>query len=139
MGSYNRFIGDQACESRKLLTEILRQDWGFEGFTISDFIFGVRDGTKAIEAGLDVEMPLPIHYQNNLLKAVQDGKVAESIVDQAVLRVLRTMLVFENTPDPMKYPKDLVAGPEHIALACEAAEKSMVLIKNGTGLPFDEV
>ena len=116
MGSYNRFMGDQACESRKLLTEILRQDWGFEGFTISDFIFGVRDGKKAIEAGLDVEMPLPIQYQKNLLKAVQDGEVAESVIDQAVLRVLQTLLVFENTPDPMEYRKELVASPEHIAL-----------------------
>ncbi|HOT93357.1 MAG TPA: glycoside hydrolase family 3 C-terminal domain-containing protein [Anaerolineae bacterium] len=138
MGAYNRFRGDQACESRLLLTEILREDWGFEGFTISDFIFGVRNGKKAIEAGLDVEMPLPIHYQRNLLKAVQNGEVAESVVDQAALRVLRTLLVFENTPDPMTYPKSLVASPEHIALAREAAEKSMVLIKNeGAALPFD--
>ena len=63
MGAYNRFMGEQACESHLLLTEILRDDWGFEGFTISDFIFGVRDGKKAIQAGLDVEMPAPIHYQ----------------------------------------------------------------------------
>jgi beta-glucosidase len=139
MGSYNRFMGDQACESRKLLTEILRQDWGFEGFTISDFIFGVRDGKKAIEAGLDVEMPMPIHYQKNLLQAVQEGKVAESLVDQAVLRVLRTLLVFENTPDPTEYRRELVASPEHITLACEVAEKSMVLIKNrGHVLPFNK-
>jgi beta-glucosidase len=139
MGSYNRFMGDQACESRKLLTEILRQDWGFEGFTISDFIFGVRDGKKAIEAGLDVEMPLPIHYQKNLLKAVKDGKVAESAIDQAVLRVLRTLLVFENTPDPVEYRKELVASPGHIALTREVAEKSMVLIKNqGQVLPLDK-
>jgi len=139
MGSYNRFMGDQACESHKLLTEILRQDWGFEGFTISDFIFGVRDGKKAIEAGLDVEMPMPIHYQRKLLKAVRAGKVAESVIDQAVLRVLQTLLVFENTPDLMKYPKDLVASQEHIALTREVAEKSMVLIKNqGQVLPFSK-
>jgi beta-glucosidase len=139
MGSYNRFMGDQACESRKLLTDILRQEWVFEGFTISDFIFGVRDGKKAIEAGLDVEMPMPIHYQKNLLKAVKNGKVAESVVDQAVWRVLRTLLVFENTPDPMKYRQELVACQEHIALAREAAEKSMVLIKNqGQVLPFNK-
>lgn len=137
MGAYNRFRGDHACESRLLLTEILREDWGFEGFTISDFIFGVRNGQKALEAGLDVEMPLPIHYQRNLLKAVQDGEVAESAVDQAVLRVLRTLLVFENTPDPMAYTKELVASQEHVALAREAAEKSMVLLKNeGPALPF---
>ncbi|HQE91172.1 MAG TPA: glycoside hydrolase family 3 C-terminal domain-containing protein [Anaerolineae bacterium] len=139
MGAYNRFRGDQACESHWLLTEILRDDWGFEGFTISDFIFGIRNGKKAIEAGLDVEMPLPIHYQKNLLKAVQDGEVAESVVDRAALRVLRTLLVFEHTPDPTTYPATVVACAEHIALAREAAEKSMVLIKNeGAVLPFDK-
>jgi beta-glucosidase len=132
-------MGDQACESRWLLTDVLREQWGFEGFAISDFIFGVRDTKKAIEAGLDVEMPMPIHYQKNLLKAVEEGKVAESTVDQAVRRVLRTLLVFENTPDPTTYPKEVVACKEHVDLAREAAEKSMVLIKNqGDVLPFSK-
>ncbi len=137
MGAYNLFRGDQACESRLLLTDILREEWGFEGFTISDFIFGVRDGKKAIEAGLDIEMPLPVHYNQKLLDQVQAGEVAESTIDQAVLRVLRTQLVFENTPDPMAYSKELVTHPDHIALAQAAAEKSMVLIKNADQvLPF---
>ncbi len=139
MGSYNLYMGEQACESRKLLTEILRDAWGFEGFTISDFFFGIRDGKKAIEAGLDVEMPTPLEYQRKLLKAVQEGKVAENVIDQAALRVMRTLLVFENTPDPMSYGKELIACPEHIALAQEAAEKSMVLLKNqGQVLPFSK-
>jgi beta-glucosidase len=88
---------------------------------------------------LDVEMPMPIHYQKNLLKAVQEGRVAESVVDQAVLRVMKTQLVFQNTPDPMTYTRDLVASQAHIELAREVAEKSMVLIKNrGQVLPFDK-
>jgi beta-glucosidase len=137
MGAYNRYEGDQACESRTLLTDILRGEWGFEGFTISDFIFGVRDGTKAIEAGLDIEMPLPIEYKLKLLQAVESGKVAESTIDRAALRVIRTLLVFGNTPDPMDYTKKLVACPAHRLLAREVAEKSMVLIKNsGNVLPF---
>ncbi len=139
MGAYNRFNGEQACENHTLLTEILRDDWGFEGFTISDFIFGVRDGKKAIEAGLDVEMPTPIHYQQNLLRLVESGQVDESSVDRAVLRLLFTLLVFENTADPQEYPSSLVASPEHAALAREAAEKSMVLLKNeGQILPFSK-
>ena len=136
MGSYNLFRGDQACESRLLLTETLREDWGFEGFTISDFIFGVRDGKKAIEAGLDIEMPLPVHYNQKLLALVEEGKVSEDTINQAVFRVLKTQLVFQNTPDPIPYTKDLITHPEHIALAQEAAEKSMVLLKNeGQVLP----
>jgi beta-glucosidase len=139
MGAYNLYNGDHCCESRVLLTEILRGDWGFEGFTISDFVAGVRDTQKAIEAGLDIEMPMPIHYQQNLLKAVEEGRVAEETVDTAVLRVLQTLLVFENTPEKMTYSMDLVASQEHAALAREAAEKSMVLIKNAIGvLPFQK-
>lgn len=137
MGAYNRFMGDHCCESRKLLTDILRDDWGFEGFTMSDFIFGIHDGKKAIEAGLDVEMPIPLEYQQKLLEAVNSGELAEEVVDRAVLRVLRTLLVFEDTPDPIAYGKHLVACEKHVALAREAAEKSMVLIKNDRSvLPF---
>ncbi len=137
MGAYNVFNGDHCCESRTLLTDILRDDWGFEGFVISDFVAGVRDTKKAIEAGLDIEMPMPIHYQRNLLKAVEEGRVAEATVDTAVLRILRTLLVFENTPEKMAYSMDLVVSKEHTELAREVAEKSMVLIKNAGGvLPF---
>jgi len=137
MGAYNLYEGDQACESKHLLTDILRDDWGFEGFTISDFIFGVRHTKKAIEAGLDVEMPLPIHYQKNLLKAVENGDVDEAFVDQAALRVIKTILVFDNCPDKMDYSSDLIANPLHTALTQEVAEKSMVLIKNEHAtLPF---
>jgi beta-glucosidase len=138
MGAYNRFRGEQACESRWLLTEVLREQWGFEGFTISDFLYGIHDGVKAIEAGMDVEMPMPVEYQQKLLAAVEGGHVAESVVDLAVLRVLRTLLVFENTPDPQEYGAAIVACREHCDLAREVAEKSMVLIKNeGPVLPFD--
>ena len=139
MGAYNLFSGDHCCESHTLLTDILRDDWGFEGFVISDFVAGVRDTKKAIEAGLDIEMPMPIHYQRHLLQAVEEGCVSEENVDTAVLRILRTLLVFENTPEPMAYSMDLVASKEHIELAREAAEKSMVLLKNAQGvLPFQK-
>ena len=139
MGAYNLFNGDHCCESRTLLTDILRDDWGFEGFVISDFVAGVRDTKKAIEAGLDIEMPMPIHFQQNLLKAVEEGRVAEETVDTAVLRILRTMLVFENSPEKMAYGMDLVASKAHTDLAREVAEKSMVLIKNDGGvLPFSK-
>lgn len=139
MGAYNLFNDDHCCESRTLLTDILRDDWGFVGFTISDFVAGVRDTKKAIDAGMDIEMPMPIHYQRNLLQAVEEGRVSAEAVDTAVLRVLRTLLVFENTPDKMAYTLELVACKEHTNLAREIAEKSMVLIKNANGvLPFQK-
>ncbi len=130
MGSYNRFRGDQASESEHLLTKILRDDWGFEGFTITDFIFALRDGVKAIEAGMDMEMPIPVHFGLELKQAVEEGRLDEKVIDQAVLRVLKTVLTFENTNDPMKYDMSLVACKAHINLARRAAEESVVLIKN---------
>ncbi len=139
MGAYNLFNGDHCCESRWLLTDVLRDDWGFEGFAISDFVAGVRETKKAIEAGLDIEMPMPIHYQRNLLAAVEEGRVEEATVDTAVLRILRTLLVFESTPEATTYTPDLVACKEHTDLAREVAEKSMVLIKNANAvLPFQK-
>lgn len=130
MGSYNKFRGDQASESDYLLTKILRDDWGFEGFTITDFIFALRDGVKAIEAGMDMEMPIPVHFGLALKKAVEEGKLEVEVINQAILRVLRTQLTFENTADPMKYDMSLVACPEHVNLARKAAEESVVMIKN---------
>lgn len=139
MGSYNKFRGDQASESKHLLTTILRDDWGFEGFTITDFIFALRDGSKAIKAGMDMEMPLPVHFGAELKKAVEEGRLSEEIVNEAILRVLRTQIAFESTPDPIKYEKSLVACPEHVALARKASEESMVLLKNeGDVLPLSK-
>ncbi|MBD3949112.1 glycoside hydrolase family 3 C-terminal domain-containing protein [Tuanshanicoccus lijuaniae] len=134
MGSYNRFRGVQASESKHLLTTILRDEWGFEGFTITDFIFALRDGSKAIEAGMDMEMPIPVHFGLELKRAVEQGKLDEKVIDQAVLRVLKTQLIFENTEDPMEYNKSLVSCEEHIALAKKAAEESMVLLKNSNNV-----
>ncbi len=138
MGAYNRFRGEQCCENRHLLTRVLRDEWGFEGFTISDFVYGVRDTVRAIEAGLDVEMPMPIHYHQRLLGAVRSGDVPEETVDAAVRRVLKTQIAFTETPDPQHYPRTIVACDKHVRLAREAAEQSMVLIRNEGGvLPFD--
>ena len=130
MGAYNRFNGDHASESRKLLTDILRDQWGFEGFTSSDFIFAIRDGKKAIEAGMDVEMPAAIRYHRHLIKLVKDGKLDESVIDLSALRVIKTVLAFSQRPEKHSYDGSMVASAEHVALAREVAEKSIVLMKN---------
>jgi beta-glucosidase len=140
MGSYNKFRGDNACASPYLLKKVLKEDWGFKGFTISDFIFAVRNTEKSATAGLDIEMPAVSFYGKNLLKAVKEGKVPEKYVDESAFRVARTVLKFETAPDPAsEYPKSLIGCKEHISLALEAAEKSMVLMQNkGSVLPFDK-
>lgn len=137
MGSYNKFRDDQASESHELLTEILRDQWGFEGFTITDFFFALRDTKKAIEAGMDMEMPMPTQYGVQLADRVKSGQISQKVLDESARRVIRTSLIFENTPDPVTYTKDMITCKEHVALAKEAAEKSMVLIKNENAvLPF---
>jgi beta-glucosidase len=139
MGAYNKYEGDQCCESHLLLTRILREDWGFEGFTSSDFIFGIRNTEKAINSGMDIEMPVPVWYQKELIKAVKNGKIPEKIINTSVKRILKTQLVFENCKDKMEYDSTLIAHEDHAALAREVAEKSMVLIKNKNNiLPFNK-
>jgi beta-glucosidase len=140
MGSYNKFRGDQACASPHLLTKVLKEDWGFKGFTISDFIWGVRNTEKSATAGLDIEMPAVRFYGKKLLKAVKDGIVPEKYIDESAFRVTRTVLKFETAPDSLsEYPASLIGCGEHISLALEAAEKSIVLMQNNESvLPFDK-
>jgi beta-glucosidase len=140
MGAYNRFRGDQACESSHLLTKILKEDWGFKGFTISDFVYGVRNTGKASTAGLDIEMPCVKFYGKKLVSAVKDGKIPEKYIDESAYRIARTVLKFETAPDPIsEYPRSLIMCKEHISLALEAAEKAIVLLKNnGPVLPLDK-
>jgi beta-glucosidase len=131
MGSYNKFRGDQVCENQHLLTTILRNDWNFRGFTISDFLFGIHNTENAAKAGLDIEMPCIINYGDKLLEVVKSGEIPENLIDSSSFRIARTILKFETRPDPVgNYPKKLIGSREHISLALEAAEKSMVLIKN---------
>ncbi|WP_319480210.1 glycoside hydrolase family 3 C-terminal domain-containing protein [uncultured Draconibacterium sp.] len=131
MGAYNKFRGDQCCESPHLLRTVLKEEWGFKGFTISDFLYGVRNTELAANAGLDIEMPSTEDYGSKLLEAVNDGKVSENVVDESAFRIARTVLKFETAPDPMsEYPTSLIGSRDHISLALEAAEKSMVLMQN---------
>lgn len=139
MGSYNKFRGDQVCASSYLLTKVLKEDWNFRGFVISDFIFAVKDTELSARAGLDIEMPTTIFYGNKLLKAVKDGRVPENHIDESAFRIARTVLKYEMAPDPLPdYPESLIGSGEHIALALEAAERSIVLMQNNNKvLPFD--
>lgn len=134
MGAYNKVRGDYCCESKLLLNDILREKWGFEGFVLSDFMRGVYDAAKAIKAGCDIEMPIKLHYFNNLELDVKEGLVNESVIDESVRRILTTALKFSIATDPMEYPMDLVCCEEHKHLAREVAEKSIVLLKNDSSI-----
>ena len=139
MSAYNKVNGDYCGESRHLLREILKEEWGYQGFVMSDFFMGVYDGKKAALAGLDLEMPWTMAYGKTLVAAVEKGEVPLAVVDEAVLRLLRRKIEYATRPDPMAYPASLVGAPEHAALAREVAEKGTVLLKNEGGLlPLDE-
>lgn len=139
MGAYNKVYGDQACESKFLLKDILRDMWGFEGFTITDFVWAIKDAVKAVKSGMDVEMPSILCYIGQLPKAVEEGKIDVKEIDGAVKCILRTILYFETRRDPKEYKKKLIASGEHIKVARRAAEESMVLLKNENRiLPFDK-
>ena len=138
MGAYNKVYGEQASESRYLLRDVLRDQWSFEGFTLSDFLWAVKDGVKAVQNGMNIEMPCFCHYVEDLPKAIENGTLTMADIDEAVRYILRTTLYFETRRDPRDYPREVLACPEHCSLARRAAEESMVLLKNeGPVLPLD--
>ena len=129
MSAYNSVNGDYCGENRVLLTEILREEWGFEGFVISDWIFGLRDGVRSVEAGLDVEMPYRMIRHAPVTAAVAEGVLPVEAVDARVTATLATMLRFglgALEPEPV----ETLACDEHRALALEAARKAAVLLRN---------
>jgi beta-glucosidase len=136
MSAYNKVNGAYCGHNAELLTRILKDDWGFRGHVYSDFVLGCR-GADALAAGLDVEAPDTIHFGEKLVAAVRAGDVAEERVDDAVRRVLGTLLRTLAVPDPEPYGPEAVACPEHVALAREVARKSIVLLRNEGVLPFD--
>jgi beta-glucosidase len=138
MSAYNKVRGEWCGESRHLLTDVLRQEWGFRGYVTSDWLWGVFDGARGVHAGLDVEMPAANAYGKDLKRLVESGAVPQAEIDESVRRIVRTKLRFLTREDPQAYPSALAGAPEHAALAREVAEKAMVLLKNdGPLLPLD--
>jgi beta-glucosidase len=154
MASYNEIDGIPAHINHWLLTQILREEWGFEGFVTSDG-FGVpqlmsihhsakdpqQAAKLAIEAGLDCEVPQGLCFPT-LVEQVRKGDVSESVIDQSVKRILRSKFLlglFDDLPyvDP-EQAENINNCPEHRSVALEAAQKSVVLLKNSENiLPLD--
>lgn len=139
MSSYNLYRSIHCGHHTYLLKEVLKGEWGFDGFVMSDFIWGVRDTVEAANGGQDIEMCCTQYFGDKLIKAVEDGFVPESRINDAVLRIIRALLAF-NEADDKKYPKELFIGnAEHTSLAKEAARKGITLLQNKNNvLPFDK-
>lgn len=129
MSSYNKVNGVQMAENRELLTDILRDEWGFDGVVVSDW-GGVKDRIKALEAGNDLDMPENQRSNQSIVDAVRRGLLSEAVLDQSVERILE--LVFkakeqERFTDEMDFES-------HRNLSGKVAEESVVLLKNEGGL-----
>ena len=125
MCSYNQINGTFASENKWLLTDVLRGEWGFKGYVMSDW-GAVNDRVKGLEAGLELEMPASGGDNDAMIvKAVKDGALEEKILDQAVERILR--IIFEYADH--RKPQEFTMEKDHEE-AQHIAEESMVLLKN---------
>lgn len=131
MCSYNALNGDFACENKYLLTDVLKHDWGFKGFVVSDW-GGTHSTVKASAAGLDNEEPLDEFFGSKLKAAVEAGQVSQAELDDHVRRVLRSEFACGLVDHPIQKSVIDVIGDRKIARQIE--EQSAVLLKNTNGL-----
>jgi beta-glucosidase len=137
MSAYNMARGEYLSNNKHLLTDVLRDDWGFEGFVHSDWFFAVYDAVTSIKAGLNIEMPLSqVYNEEDIKAALETGEITQNDIDRLILPSLKTRLKYAFAEDSMDYDLSLLANREHIDLARESAEKGMVLMKNDNVLPF---
>ncbi len=134
MGAYNSFRGVNCCQNKHLL-DILKKEWGFQGIVVTDW--GARITYKlAAENGLDVEMPSASRFGKPLLKAIKEGKIDVSVLDDKVRRILRVLLKIgafdKNRSQGARNTK------EHRHMAKVIAEEAMVLLKNNGLLPINK-
>ncbi len=126
MSAYNRVNGTWCGQHPLLLQQILKQRWGFEGVVVSDFIFGIRDGVAALQAGQDLEMPFRMLWRHSLESAIEQGEVSLQRLNDAVQRQLIQQLSVPATAPPAS-----VRGCKaHRRLARQAARESIVLLRN---------
>ncbi len=130
MAAYNNVNGVPATENAYLLTGILRDEWGFDGVVVSDWFEAVKSTAASVNAGLDLEMPVPRWRGEQLLRAVEAGSVAQATIDASVRRILQMIEkagLFEHSQQAPEEGTDL---PEQRALTREAAAEGIVLLKN---------
>ncbi|HML50714.1 MAG TPA: glycoside hydrolase family 3 C-terminal domain-containing protein [Propionicimonas sp.] len=133
MSSYNLINGEHTGESRRLLTDILRTEWGFDGLVMSDW-FAVADRPAGIAAGMDLEMPASDHaWDARVRAAVADGTLAEADLDQACIRVVELAL---RTVSGRRVHNGAVDFDAHHGLARRAAAAGTVLLTNDGVLPL---
>lgn len=135
MSAYNSVNGQFCGENETLLRRILKEEWGFDGFVLSDFTFGTHPSSAV--NGLDIEMPTTNVF-HNLLAQVQSGEIPVAVIDEAVTRMVRKKLQY-GLDKPSPVDESVIASDEHLAIAQEAATEGAVLLKNDShALPLDK-
>jgi len=134
MSAYNSVNGQFCGENITLLRRILKEEWGFDGFVLSDFVFGTHPDSAP--NGLDLEMPFPAVFRS-LQEQVEAGTLPEAVVDEAVTRMVRKKLEF-GLDQPAPIDESVIGSEAHLALARGAATEAAVLLKNANAaLPLD--
>ncbi|MHB8464478.1 MAG: beta-glucosidase H [Acidimicrobiales bacterium] len=137
MTAYNRLNGHFCGEHEELISTILRGEWGFDGFVVSDW-YAAGSTSGSASAGLDLEMPGPARFFGPALAdAVVNGEVDESLLDGQVRRLLSVIDRVGAWDDPPKAEERSVDRADHRELARRAATDAMVLLKNDGVLPLD--
>ena len=129
MSAYNSVNGTWAGQNRYLLTDILRAQWGFAGFVLTDFIWGLRDPVGSVAAGQDLEMPFRQQRAATLPAALVAGTLRRADVERAANRQLSAQIRFALRARPIP-PADVVASATHRCLARETACRGAVLLRN---------
>ena len=127
MGAYNKVNGTYCCENKELLTDILRDKWGFEGFALSDFLYGIYDAARSVKAGMDMEMPYYFRYALLNYK-LKKGELTQEDIDLSALRILKALI--KTLPEYKSRSKSVILSKEHTQLARYVAGKGTVLLKN---------
>lgn len=136
MGAYNKVNGTYCCESKELLTDILRDKWGFEGFVLSDFFYGIYDTVRSVKSGMDMEMPYYFRYAV-LNHKLRKGELSQEDINISARRILKALI--KTLPDYKKHPKSVILSKEHTELARKTAGKGTVLLKNNNSvLPISD-
>ena len=135
MPAYNKVNGDYCSENEHLLNEILRGEWGFKGFTVSDW-GGTHSTMGAMLHGLNVQMTGSNYLGQPVIDSIATGALTEKLVDEKVKQILRVRYAIEAIPDDVANTK-MTSQPECQEIAKAVAEKSIVLLKNeGSVLPL---
>lgn len=131
MCAYNKLNGTYCSENHRLLVDILKDEWGFEGFVVSDW-GAVHDRVASLKGGLDLEMPGPKERRvKAVVEAVRSGELDEAVLNESMRRILGIVLQAAETPKGRKF--DILG---HHALARRIAAEGMVLLKNNGILPL---